>query len=134
MPGEPRLQSEMTDAECLSGAREMEGRMESPLSTRTSWLVSRVRCPVSPSVPSMVTILSLVRILLRQHHIYCRGYKQKTGELGQKLYKCWRYKSQYKRRIIEFIVWIFPEEQSIIWRGLPEYSVLLENECLFIIL
>ena len=73
-------------------------------------------------------------ILLRQHHIYCRGYKQKTGELGQKLYKCWRYKSQYKRRIIEFIVWIFPEEQSIIWRGLPEYSVLVENECLFIIL
>ena len=36
--------------------------------------------------------------------------------------------------IIEFIVWIFPKEQGIIWRGLPEYSVFVENECLFIIL
>lgn len=36
--------------------------------------------------------------------------------------------------IIEFIVWIFPEEQGIIWRGLLEYSVFVENECLFIIL
>ena len=105
-----------------------------------------VHCPVSPlsghniviSDDSLETTEHLQPGLQTKtiHNFYMRPDREHNQRVETKkvvgLYR--DIKPNTEGWIIEFIVWIFPKEQGIIWRGLPEYSVFVENECLFIIL